>query len=322
MIEVAALDPRRGAALGSKRTIDRHKIDQRGAGAKLIQPEIFLDLLDRTAKHIGVEVHHRPQIGHSKNQMIELLDGEHHGLPLPIQRVRRHYISMSRRSVEVTAELVLRAYRLGLFPMAEGRAGDKLFWLDPLKRGLLPLDRFHLPRRLLRTLLSDAFEVTADHNFSGTIAGCATPLPDRTDTWINPQIERLFIELFRMGYAHSVETWQNGTLVGGLYGVALGGVFFGESMFSFARDASKVALVHLVARLRLGGFRVLDTQFVTAHLSQFGAVEIPRDTYKALIAAAVDEPAVWLVDPGRDMLEAEFRSLVAGRQDVGLLARV
>ena len=221
---------------------------------------------------------------------------------------------MSRRSVEVTADLVLRAYRHGLFPMAEGRAGDKLFWLDPVKRGVLPLDRFHLSRRLLRTVLSDAYQVTVDSNFPGTIAGCATPLPDRTDTWINPQIERLFSELFRMGYAHSVETWRDGMLVGGLYGVALGGAFFGESMFSFARDASKVALVHLVARLRLGGFRLLDTQFVTAHLSQFGAEEIPRDTYKTQLAAALDLPAVWLADPGQEALAAEFRHLAAGSQ--------
>jgi leucyl/phenylalanyl-tRNA--protein transferase len=219
---------------------------------------------------------------------------------------------MSRRSVEVTTDLVLRAYRHGLFPMAEGRAGDKLFWLDPIKRGILPLDGFHLSRRLLRTVLSGVFTVTTDRNFAGTIAGCATPLPDRSDTWINPQIERLFTELFRMGHAHSVETWQGDTLVGGLYGVALGGAFFGESMFSFARDASKVALVHLVARLRLGGFTLLDTQFVTGHLAQFGAAEIPRDLYKRLLAAAVDRPAVWLADPGQNELQAEFRVL-AGR---------
>ena len=218
---------------------------------------------------------------------------------------------MSRRAVEVTTDLVLRAYRHGLFPMAEGRAGDKLFWLDPIKRGILPLDGFHLSRRLLRTVLSDAFTVTVDRNFPGTIAGCATPVPDRMDTWINPQIERLFTDLFRMGYAHSVEAWQDGMLVGGLYGVALGGVFFGESMFSFARDASKVALVHLVARLRLGGFRLLDTQFVTDHLAQFGAEEIPRETYKQLLAAAVDIPAVWLNDPGRTTLNDEFRWLAA-----------
>ncbi|HEX4366504.1 MAG TPA: leucyl/phenylalanyl-tRNA--protein transferase [Rhodopila sp.] len=216
---------------------------------------------------------------------------------------------MSRRSVEVTTDLVLRAYRHGLFPMAEGRAGDKLFWLDPIKRGILPLDGFHLPRRLLRTALSDLYTVTADRNFAGTIAGCATPVPDRADTWINPQIERLFTELFRMGYAHSIETWQGDTLVGGLYGVALGGVFFGESMFSFARDASKVALVHLVARLRLGDFRLLDTQFVTSHLAQFGAAEIPRDIYKQLLADAVDHPAVWLPELAPDALATEFRRL-------------
>ena len=216
---------------------------------------------------------------------------------------------MSRRSAEVTTDLVLRAYRHGLFPMAEGRTGDRLFWLDPIKRGVLPLDGFHLPRRLLRSVLSDDFTVTADRNFAGTIAGCATPMPDRADTWINPQIERLFTELFRLGYAHSIETWQNGTLVGGLYGVALGGAFFGESMFSFARDASKVALVHLVARLLLGGYRLLDTQFVTEHLAQFGAEEVPREIYRQQLAQAVDEPAVWLADPDRDTLQAVFRRL-------------
>ena len=219
---------------------------------------------------------------------------------------------MSRRAVEVTTDLVLRAYRHGLFPMAEGRAGEKLFWLDPIKRGVLPLEGFHLPRRLLRTVLSDDYTVSVDRNFAGVIAGCATPVPDRTDTWINPQIERLFTELFRRGYAHSVETWQGDTLVGGLYGVALGGAFFGESMFSFARDASKVALVHLVARLRLGGFKLLDTQFVTAHLAQFGAEEIPRELYKQQLAAAVDEPAIWLVDPAPQGLEAEIRR-IAGK---------
>lgn len=220
-------------------------------------------------------------------------------------------MAMSRRSVEVTTDLVLRAYRHGLFPMAEGRAGDKLYWLDPIKRGVLPLDEFHLSRRLLRTVLSDTYTITADRNFAGTIAGCATPVPDRADTWINPQIERLFSDLFRMGYAHSVETWEGGTLVGGLYGVALGGAFFGESMFSFARDASKVALVHLVARLRLGGFRLLDTQFVTSHLAQFGAEEVPREFYKQQLAAAVDHPAVWLTDPGQDALQMEFRQLAS-----------
>jgi leucyl/phenylalanyl-tRNA---protein transferase len=196
--------------------------------------------------------------------------------------------------------------------MAESRGGDKLYWLDPVKRGIIPLDEFHLSRRLLRTVLSDTLTVTTDRNFAGTIAGCATALPGRTDTWINPQIERLFTELFRMGHAHSIEAWQGDTLVGGLYGVVLGGAFFGESMFSFVRDASKVALVHLVARLRLGGFRLLDTQFVTSHLAQFGAHEIPRDTYKRRLNEAVDVPAIWLVEPDHDTLTEEFHHL-AGR---------
>ena len=217
--------------------------------------------------------------------------------------------AMSRRTVEITTELMLRAYRHGLFPMAETRRGDRLYWLDPERRGILPLDRFHLPRRLARTVLSDTFTVTVDQDFAGTIAGCASAAPGREDTWINPQIERLFGELHAQGHAHSVETRQHDILVGGLYGVAIGGVFFGESMFSFARDASKVALVHLVARLRLGGFRLLDTQFVTAHLAQFGAVELPRDDYKLRLAHAVATPADFPIDPVPAVLAAEIRRL-------------
>ncbi|MBS0561180.1 MAG: leucyl/phenylalanyl-tRNA--protein transferase [Proteobacteria bacterium] len=216
---------------------------------------------------------------------------------------------MSRRNIEITPDLMLRAYRHGLFPMAETRGGDRLYWLDPERRGVLPLDGFHLPRRLLRTVLSDAFAVTADTSFAAVIAACAEPAPGRDDTWINPQIERLFTQLHRQGFAHSVETWQNGLLVGGLYGVAIGGAFFGESMFSRTRDASKVALVHLVARLRLSGFTLLDTQFVTNHLAQFGTVEIPRDDYKAELAEAVEVPARWIADPPRERLEAEIRAL-------------
>jgi leucyl/phenylalanyl-tRNA---protein transferase len=213
---------------------------------------------------------------------------------------------MSRRVVEITAELMLRAYRHGLFPMAETRRGDRLFWLDPERRGVLPLDRFHLPRRLRRTVLAGTLQVTVDRDFAATITGCATPAPGRDDTWINPQIERLFGELYRMGYAHSVECRQAGSLVGGLYGVAIGGAFFGESMFSFVTDASKVALVHLVARLRLGGFTLLDTQFVTAHLAQFGAREIPRDQYRARLAGALEASARWLAEPDPDILRAEI----------------
>ncbi len=217
---------------------------------------------------------------------------------------------MLRRSFEVTADLMLRAYRAGLFPMAETRRGDRLYWLDPELRGVLPLDGFHLPRRLLRTVLSGPYEVTVDGDFAGVIAGCAAAAPGREDTWINTEIERLFRELHRMGHAHSVETRMEGALVGGLYGVALGGVFFGESMFSRARDASKVALVHLVARLRLGGYRLLDTQFVTSHLSQFGAIEIPRSQYKAQLAAAIGVESKWLVAPDPEVLSGEIRGLV------------
>jgi leucyl/phenylalanyl-tRNA--protein transferase len=219
---------------------------------------------------------------------------------------------MSRRTMEITADLMLRAYRHGLFPMAETRHSERLYWLDPERRGVLPLDRFHLSRRLARTVLSDAFSVTVDEDFAATIEGCASAAPGREDTWINPQIERLFGELHQLGHAHSVETRQHGQLVGGLYGVAIGGVFFGESMFSMVRDASKVALVHLVVRLRLGGFRLLDTQFVTAHLAQFGAVELPREEYKARLTAAVDVAARFPPAPDAALLAAEIHAL-AGR---------
>jgi leucyl/phenylalanyl-tRNA--protein transferase len=218
---------------------------------------------------------------------------------------------MSRRLIEITPDLMLRAYRHGLFPMAETRRGDRLYWLDPERRGVLPLGCFHLPRRLLRTVLSGGFEITADRDFAATIAGCAASAPGREDTWINPQIEALFVELHRMGVAHSVECRRDGKLVGGLYGVALGGVFFGESMFSTVRDASKVALVHLVARLRVLGFRLLDTQFVTAHLAQFGAVEIPRDAYRMQLAAGLAAPARWLAEIDPAMIDSEIRALAA-----------
>jgi leucyl/phenylalanyl-tRNA--protein transferase len=210
---------------------------------------------------------------------------------------------MSRRNVEVTSELLLRAYRVGLFPMAETRRGDRLYWLDPEHRGVLPLDRFHAPRRLLRTVLRGPYQVTSDQDFPAVIAACAAAKPGREDTWINREIERLFGELHRDGYAHSVECRMDGVLVGGLYGVSLGAAFFGESMFSAARDASKVALVHLVARLRLGGYALLDTQFVTSHLEQFGTEEVPRDRYKALLASAVDGRGHWTSEGAAVMTE-------------------
>ncbi len=218
---------------------------------------------------------------------------------------------MSRRQFDVTPDLMLRAYRAGLFPMAETRRGDRLYWLDPEQRGILPLDAFHLSRRLRRTVQNGGFVVTADTDFARVISLCAEPGAGREDTWINRDIERLFTALHTRGHAHSIEVWQAGALVGGLYGVVLGGAFFGESMFSTARDASKVALVHLVARLRLGGFVLLDTQFVTTHLTQFGAVEVPREEYKAMLDRAAQVPARWLGAPDAAALAEEIAALGA-----------
>ena len=221
---------------------------------------------------------------------------------------------MSRRQFEITPELLLRAYRAGLFPMAESRRGDRLYWLDPEQRGVIPLAAFHQPRRLRRTVLSGAFEVTSNRDFAGIVAGCAAPAEGREDTWINTEIERLFGALHRLGHAHSVEVWHDGRLVGGLYGVSLGAAFFGESMFSRVRDASKVALVHLVARMRVMGFRLLDAQFQTAHLAQFGCREVPRAAYKRLLSEAVEEPVAWDDAPDPALLEAEIRAMRSGEE--------
>ncbi len=193
--------------------------------------------------------------------------------------------------IALTPELLLRAYAAGIFPMAEAADDPDVFWVDPEQRGILPLDGFHLPRRLARTLRRDIFEVRCDGAFEAVVRGCAEPMPDRPKTWINEEIVRLYAALHRLGFAHSVETWRDGELVGGLYGVALGAAFFGESMYSRVTDASKVALAHLVARLRLGGFRLLDTQFVTGHLQQFGAVEISRAQYHRRLTAALQVKA-------------------------------
>lgn len=206
---------------------------------------------------------------------------------------------------------MLRAYRIGLFPMAESREARTLYWLDPEQRGVIPLDGFHLPRRLARTLRQARFQVTANRAFAAVIDACAAPRPSSQDSWINAEIRRLFLALHAGGHAHSLEAWAGGALVGGLYGVALGGVFFGESMFSRADDASKIALVHLVARLRLGGFVLLDAQFQTAHLAQFGTREVPRAEYKRLLAAAVEVDAAFLAEPGAARLAAELAALRA-----------
>jgi len=193
--------------------------------------------------------------------------------------------------LEITPQVLLKAYACGIFPMAESAEDPGLYWIEPEARGILPLNRFHVPRRLARTVASDAFEIRVDHDFAAVIDGCAAAAADRPKTWINTRIRRLYGELFELGHCHTVETWKAGELVGGLYGVRLGAAFFGESMFSRARDASKVALVHLVARLRRGGFRLLDTQFTTEHLKQFGAIDVDRRQYQYLLEKAIEAEA-------------------------------
>ncbi len=188
----------------------------------------------------------------------------------------------------LTPQIVLQAYARGIFPMAEHHDDPTVYWIDPESRGLLPLDTFHVPRRLLRTVRGDLFEVRVDGAFAEVIEGCAARGPGRWSTWINAQIVELYCALHGMNRAHSVECWQGGELVGGLYGVSLAGAFFGESMFSRASAASKVALVHLVARLKQGGYRLLDIQFVTQHLASFGAVEVSRREYHRLLERALE----------------------------------
>ncbi len=190
--------------------------------------------------------------------------------------------------------LVLRAYRAGLFPMADTRDADDIFWVEPRRRGILPLDRFHLPRSLARTLRHGRFRHSRDLAFGAVIARCAEPRPGREESWINPTIRESYEQLHAEGHAHSIEVWDaQGALAGGLYGVRIGGAFFGESMFSRAPDASKVALAHLVARMRLGGFCLLDTQFLTVHLARFGAEEVARRVYLGLLEGALAVRASW-----------------------------
>jgi leucyl/phenylalanyl-tRNA--protein transferase len=189
--------------------------------------------------------------------------------------------------IEITPEVLLKAYACGIFPMAESAEDPALYWIEPEQRGIIPIDRFHVPARLARTVRSDRFVVTVNRDFDGVIEGCAESLPDRPRTWINDRIRILYRKLYERRHCHSIEVYEDDRLVGGLYGVTLGRAYFGESMFHRARDTSKVALVHLVARLKAGGFRLLDTQFVTDHLRIFGAVEMPRRQYHKLLEAAL-----------------------------------
>jgi len=189
--------------------------------------------------------------------------------------------------IDITPEVLLKAYACGIFPMAESADDPALYWIEPERRGIIPLDKFHIPDRLARTVRSDAFTIVIDRDFDAVIAGCAQPAAGRTRTWINARIHNLYRKLYERGDCHTVEAYKDGKLAGGLYGVSLGRAFFGESMFHNERDASKVALVHLVARLKAGRYRLLDTQFVTDHLRTFGATEVSRPAYHKLLDAAL-----------------------------------
>ena len=204
---------------------------------------------------------------------------------------------MARRTdpfdIEITPELIIRAYRAGIFPMAEDATSADLFWVSPEMRGILPLDGFKASTSLRKAIRKTPFSVRVDTDFPAIIEGCATVGTDRTSTWINATIRAVYGELFRRGVAHTVEVWDGDKLVGGLYGLAIGGAFFGESMFHRATDASKIAMAHLVDRLNAGGFVLLDTQFVTDHLASLGGIEIPREDYEEQLASALQVKADW-----------------------------
>jgi leucyl/phenylalanyl-tRNA--protein transferase len=200
-------------------------------------------------------------------------------------------MARARDRTEITPEILLRAYSIGLFPMAESAEDPSLFWVDPEERGIFPIDGFIVSRSLAKTIRSDRFEIRIDTAYDAVIDGCAAAAPGREGTWINSRIRELYRTLFERGQVHTVEAWAGGRLVGGLYGVSIGAAFFGESMFHLERDASKVALAHLFARLRKGGFRLLDTQFVTSHLASLGAIAVPKEAYHLLLADAVPRQA-------------------------------
>ena len=188
-------------------------------------------------------------------------------------------------SASIDPDDLLKAYTLGYFPMARTRFDEHVVWVLPTERGVLPLDEARAPKRLLRTLKKEPFDVTIDAAFGDVVTACAKSAKGRTDTWINHSIEEVFMTLHAAGHAHSVECWRGDELAGGLYGLAIGEIFCGESMFSLARDASKIAMLHLIARLKHAGFKLLDTQFFTDHLSQFGVRECPNTDYQAMLAA-------------------------------------
>ena len=205
--------------------------------------------------------------------------------------------TMTRHSdpftVDITPELIVRAYRAGIFPMAEDAGDEDLFWVSPELRGIIPLDGFHVSRSLHKAMRRSPWTIRVDHDWAGTIEGCATVGSDRKSTWINATIRAVYGELFARGIAHTVEVWDGGEMVGGLYGLAIGSAFFGESMFHRRTDASKMAMAHLVERLKAGGFVLLDTQFLTDHLASLGGIEIPRAEYEEMLGLAIAGTADW-----------------------------
>ena len=222
-------------------------------------------------------------------------------------------MARARNRIEITPDIMLRAYSIGLFPMAESADDPNLFWVDPEERGVFPLDALIIARSLAKTVRSDRFEVRVDTDYDAVIDGCAASATGREGTWISGRIRSLYRSLYEAGFVHTVEAWQEGELVGGLYGVAIGGAFFGESMFHRARDASKVALIHLVARLRAGGFQLLDTQFVTDHLATLGAVAVPKHAYHEMLADAVACMA--------DFAAVPIGSVISGQRALDLVQR-
>ncbi len=193
--------------------------------------------------------------------------------------------------IEITPQVLLKAYGCGIFPMAESADDPALYWIEPQARGILPLDSVHIPKRLARSIKQDVFEIKVDNDFEAVIDGCAASTPGRSTTWINEKIRHLYRELYKLGSCHTVEAWHEGKMVGGLYGISLGGAFFGESMFSTETDASKIPLIHLCARLRHGGYTLLDCQFVTDHLRQFGTIEIDRAEFHRRLDIAMTQSA-------------------------------
>jgi leucyl/phenylalanyl-tRNA--protein transferase len=226
--------------------------------------------------------------------------------------------SRGNNFIEITPEVLLKAYACGIFPMAESAEDPALYWIEPELRGVIPIDGFHVPARLARTVRTTRFTVRVDRAFDAVVEGCAEPKIDRARTWINTRIRKIYRALYAEGHCHTVEVYDGDELVGGLYGVSLGRAFFGESMFHRARDASKIALVHLVARLKAGGYCLLDTQFVTDHLKTFGAIELPKKQYHRLLEdALVGEGDFATLPTNRPVRGADALAVIEGRWRAG-----